>query len=54
MFKILAINSSQNVQGLLPVGVVVTASQLDLPFLTPLPVVSCGRLQLGVAHLLLQ
>ena len=29
--------------------VLVTASQLDLPSLTPLPVAGCGRLQLGVA-----
>ena len=28
----------------------VTASQLDLPSLTPLSVAGCGRLQLGVAH----
>ena len=26
------------------------ASQFDLPSLTPLYVVGCGRLQLGVAH----
>ena len=26
------------------------ASQLDLPYLTPLYVAACGRLQLGVAH----
>ena len=29
----------------------VTASQLDLPSLTPLSVAGCGRLQLGVDHL---
>ena len=28
----------------------VTASQLNLPSLTPLTVAGCGRLHLGVAH----
>ena len=31
-------------------GVWVTASQLDLPSLTPLYVAGCGRVQLGVAQ----
>ena len=38
-------------QGVLPCeGWVVTASQSDLPSLTPLSVVGCGRLQLGAAN----
>ena len=38
-------------QGVLPCeGWGVTASQLDLPSLTPLSVAGCGRLQLGAAH----
>ena len=32
------------------VGWEVTASQLDLPSLTPLFVAGCGRLQLGAPH----
>ena len=31
-------------------GEVVTASQLDLPYLTPLYVAGSGQLELGVAH----
>ena len=30
----------------------VTASQLNLPYLTPLSVAGCGRLPLGVSHLI--
>ena len=38
-------------QGVLPcVGWYVTASQLDLPSVTPLSVADCGRLQLGAPH----
>ena len=38
-------------QGVLPCeGRGVTASQLDLPSLTPLFVAGCGRLQLEAAH----
>ena len=35
-------------QGVCRVGV--TASQFDLPSLTPLSVAGCGRLQLGASH----
>ena len=38
-------------QGYSPWGWGLTATQFDLPSLTPLSVAGCGRLQLGVAHL---
>ena len=42
---------TRGAQGVLPCeGRVVTASQLDLPSLTPLSVAGCGRLQLEAAH----
>ena len=41
---------ARGVQGALPMRVGVANSQLDLPSLTPLSVVSCGRLQLGAPH----
>ena len=34
----------------LPMRVGSATSQLDLPFLTPLPVAGFGRLQIGVPH----
>ena len=37
-------------QGVLPMWVGGTPSQLDLPSLMPVSVVGCGRLQLGVPH----
>ena len=42
---------TRGAQGVLPCeGRGVTASQLDLPSLTPLSVAGCGRLQLEAAH----
>ena len=41
---------ARGAQEALSMRVMVTASQLDLPSLTPLFVAGCGRLQLRVAH----
>ena len=41
---------ARGAQGVLPMRMGLTASQLDVPSLTPLSVAGCGRLQLGVTH----
>ena len=47
----LSVLCASGAQGALPCeGRGVTASQLDLPSLTPLSVAGCGRLQLEAAH----
>ena len=42
---------ARGAQGVLPMREEGATSQLDLPFLTPLSVAGCGRLQQGVANL---
>ena len=41
---------ARDAQGVLPMTMGGATNQLDLSFLTPLSVASCGRLQLGVRH----